>query len=213
MWVARPGLMLLSAVTGSGVYITRGQLMNCHLCAGVKHKVLLRRLLATFFDRWVPGQVRKPRVSSLAVCSLRPCIYGPHSPDVPSGVSARGPRLCEGARLDTPRPVKRRAARTSQVGQRSPVPKGPCFPTVSRRVVGPAPISAPRPLGISGSARGRRGGGRSHPCGTSGQQPHCLPPPPPQEHSGQQLWHGHPVLHQRPEPQAFGQPGSERCET
>lgn len=39
------------AATGSGVYITRGQLMNCHLCAGVKHKVLLRRLLATFFDR------------------------------------------------------------------------------------------------------------------------------------------------------------------
>jgi len=27
--------------------------MNCHLCAGVKHKVLLRRLLATFFDRYV----------------------------------------------------------------------------------------------------------------------------------------------------------------
>ncbi|XP_072285284.1 nucleus accumbens-associated protein 2-like [Pyxicephalus adspersus] len=25
--------------------------MNCHLCAGVKHKVLLRRFLATFFDR------------------------------------------------------------------------------------------------------------------------------------------------------------------
>lgn len=37
---------------GSGVFMTRGQLMNCHLCAGVKHKVLLRRLLATFFDRW-----------------------------------------------------------------------------------------------------------------------------------------------------------------
>ncbi len=33
--------------------MTRGQLMNCHLCAGVKHKVLLRRLLATFFDRCV----------------------------------------------------------------------------------------------------------------------------------------------------------------
>ncbi|KAG7217703.1 hypothetical protein INR49_021218 [Caranx melampygus] len=32
-------------------FMTRGQLMNCHLCAGVKHKVLLRRLLATFFDR------------------------------------------------------------------------------------------------------------------------------------------------------------------
>ncbi|GAB1286095.1 Nucleus accumbens-associated protein 2 [Apodemus speciosus] len=41
----------LVLVAGSGVYITRGQLMNCHLCAGVKHKVLLRRLLATFFDR------------------------------------------------------------------------------------------------------------------------------------------------------------------
>ncbi|XP_015250746.1 PREDICTED: nucleus accumbens-associated protein 2-like [Cyprinodon variegatus] len=38
-------------VAGSGVFMTRGQLMNCHLCAGVKHKVLLRRLLATFFDR------------------------------------------------------------------------------------------------------------------------------------------------------------------
>lgn len=47
--------VLCLAVAGSGVYITRGQLMNCHLCAGVKHKVLLRRLLATFFDRWVLG--------------------------------------------------------------------------------------------------------------------------------------------------------------
>uniref|UniRef100_A0A8D0HSC7 NACC family member 2 n=1 Tax=Sphenodon punctatus TaxID=8508 RepID=A0A8D0HSC7_SPHPU len=43
----------LELVAGSGVFITRGQLMNCHLCAGVKHKVLLRRLLATFFDRYV----------------------------------------------------------------------------------------------------------------------------------------------------------------
>ncbi|XP_061527203.1 nucleus accumbens-associated protein 2-like [Phycodurus eques] len=41
----------LELVAGSGVFMTRGQLMNCHLCAGVKHKVLLRRLLATFFDR------------------------------------------------------------------------------------------------------------------------------------------------------------------
>ncbi|XP_028664934.1 nucleus accumbens-associated protein 2-like [Erpetoichthys calabaricus] len=41
----------LELVAGTAVYITRGQLMNCHLCAGVKHKVLLRRLLATFFDR------------------------------------------------------------------------------------------------------------------------------------------------------------------
>ncbi|KAG5271979.1 hypothetical protein AALO_G00160300 [Alosa alosa] len=41
----------LELVAGSGVFMTRGQLMNCHLCAGIKHKVLLRRLLATFFDR------------------------------------------------------------------------------------------------------------------------------------------------------------------
>ncbi|XP_077070026.1 nucleus accumbens-associated protein 2 [Siphateles boraxobius] len=41
----------LELVGGTGVFMTRGQLMNCHLCAGVKHKVLLRRLLATFFDR------------------------------------------------------------------------------------------------------------------------------------------------------------------
>ncbi|XP_061672176.1 nucleus accumbens-associated protein 2-like isoform X2 [Syngnathoides biaculeatus] len=40
----------LELVAGSGVFMSRGQLMNCHLCAGVKHKVLLRRLLATFFD-------------------------------------------------------------------------------------------------------------------------------------------------------------------
>lgn len=41
----------LELVGGTQVFMTRGQLMNCHLCAGIKHKVLLRRLLATFFDR------------------------------------------------------------------------------------------------------------------------------------------------------------------
>ncbi|XP_051906413.1 nucleus accumbens-associated protein 2 isoform X2 [Hippocampus zosterae] len=41
----------LELVVGTQVFMTRGQLMNCHLCAGIKHKVLLRRLLATFFDR------------------------------------------------------------------------------------------------------------------------------------------------------------------
>ncbi|XP_068191155.1 nucleus accumbens-associated protein 2 [Antennarius striatus] len=41
----------LELVAGTQVFMTRGQLMNCHLCAGIKHKVLLRRLLATFFDR------------------------------------------------------------------------------------------------------------------------------------------------------------------
>ncbi|XP_072130461.1 nucleus accumbens-associated protein 1-like isoform X1 [Mobula birostris] len=41
----------LELVTGASVYITRAQLMNCHICAGTRHKVLLRRLLAAFFDR------------------------------------------------------------------------------------------------------------------------------------------------------------------
>lgn len=36
---------------GTNVYITRAQLMNCHVSAGTRHKVLLRRLLASFFDR------------------------------------------------------------------------------------------------------------------------------------------------------------------
>lgn len=44
---------LFDSTSGTQVLMTRGQLMNCHLCAGIKHKVLLRRLLATFFDRWV----------------------------------------------------------------------------------------------------------------------------------------------------------------
>lgn len=47
---------VVGVVKGSGVFMTRGQLMNCHLCAGVKHKVLLRRLLAAFFDRSVECQ-------------------------------------------------------------------------------------------------------------------------------------------------------------
>lgn len=75
-WVVGHNLSCL-VVTGSGVYITRGQLMNCHLCAGVKHKVLLRRLLATFFDRWVPGPVRKLLGSPLATSSWRPRLRGP----------------------------------------------------------------------------------------------------------------------------------------
>lgn len=39
---------------GTSVYISRAQLMNCHVSAGTRHKVLLRRLLAAFFDRFVP---------------------------------------------------------------------------------------------------------------------------------------------------------------
>ncbi|EPQ07627.1 Nucleus accumbens-associated protein 1 [Myotis brandtii] len=41
----------LELVTGTNVYITRAQLMNCHVSAGTQHKVLLWRLLASFFDR------------------------------------------------------------------------------------------------------------------------------------------------------------------
>lgn len=44
--------------------MTRGQLMNCHLCAGVKHKVLLRRLLAAFFDR----------SETLQMCNKHVCV-------------------------------------------------------------------------------------------------------------------------------------------
>ncbi|XP_006768297.1 PREDICTED: nucleus accumbens-associated protein 1 [Myotis davidii] len=55
----------LELVTGTNVYITRAQLMNCHVSAGTRHKVLLRRLLASFFDRWVwflrIGAVHSPR--------------------------------------------------------------------------------------------------------------------------------------------------------
>lgn len=40
---------------GTSVYISRAQLMNCHVSAGTRHKVLLRRLLAAFFDRFVPS--------------------------------------------------------------------------------------------------------------------------------------------------------------
>ena len=41
----------LELVTGTCVFISRAQLMNCHVSAGTRHKVLLRRLLAAFFDR------------------------------------------------------------------------------------------------------------------------------------------------------------------
>ncbi|KAH0509550.1 Nucleus accumbens-associated protein 1 [Microtus ochrogaster] len=41
----------LELVTGTNVYITRAQLMNCHVSAGTRYKVLLRRLLASIFDR------------------------------------------------------------------------------------------------------------------------------------------------------------------
>ncbi|KAL2101400.1 hypothetical protein ACEWY4_003161 [Coilia grayii] len=41
----------LELVSGTNVYISRAQLMNCHISAGTRHKVLLRRLLAAFFDR------------------------------------------------------------------------------------------------------------------------------------------------------------------
>lgn len=37
------------------MFISRAQLMNCHVSAGTRHKVLLRRLLAAFFDRFAPS--------------------------------------------------------------------------------------------------------------------------------------------------------------
>ncbi|NXC78631.1 NACC1 protein, partial [Anhinga anhinga] len=47
----RLALLTLRVLPGTNVYITRAQLMNCHVSAGTRHKVLLRRLLASFFDR------------------------------------------------------------------------------------------------------------------------------------------------------------------
>ncbi|XP_077397039.1 nucleus accumbens associated 1, BEN and BTB (POZ) domain containing a [Festucalex cinctus] len=41
----------IELVSGTSVFISRAQLMNCHVSAGTRHKVLLRRLLAAFFDR------------------------------------------------------------------------------------------------------------------------------------------------------------------
>ena len=41
----------LELVTGTCVFISRAQLMNCHVSAGTRHQVLLRRLLAAFLDR------------------------------------------------------------------------------------------------------------------------------------------------------------------
>lgn len=47
----------LTLFAGTSVYISRAQLMNCHVSAGTRHKVLLRRLLAAFFDRFIPPTV------------------------------------------------------------------------------------------------------------------------------------------------------------
>lgn len=59
----------LELVSGTSVFISRAQLMNCHVSAGTRHKVLLRRLLAAFFDRsvsWVGGWVGSVSVASSA---------------------------------------------------------------------------------------------------------------------------------------------------
>lgn len=50
----------LELVSGTSVFISRAQLMNCHVSAGTRHKVLLRRLLAAFFDRSVPEIIHVP---------------------------------------------------------------------------------------------------------------------------------------------------------
>jgi len=57
----------LELVTGTCVFVSRAQLMNCHVSAGTRHKVLLRRLLAAFFDRSVAPPTR---VSSQSVRSI-----------------------------------------------------------------------------------------------------------------------------------------------
>lgn len=52
----------LELVSGTSVFISRAQLMNCHVSAGTRHKVLLRRLLAAFFDRSVFNTFHLPNI-------------------------------------------------------------------------------------------------------------------------------------------------------
>lgn len=185
------GLTLLCLVfTGSGVYITRGQLMNCHLCAGVKHKVLLRRLLATFFDRWVPEQVQKLLGSPLAVSSLSYAFTAPHlpkvspwCPPVPGGTSLQqdlglGSSLAPGCGPPPTRP---------------PSPGGPWPHEWVRGVSSSFPHTATP--GVQGGGQVGFQVGQPRSCGTLGSWPHCPPTAPFQEHSGQQLWHWYPLIH------------------
>lgn len=55
---------------GTSVYISRAQLMNCHVSAGTRHKVLLRRLLAAFFDRFVPSVCVPGSISASVSCEV-----------------------------------------------------------------------------------------------------------------------------------------------
>ncbi len=55
---------------GTSVYISRAQLMNCHVSAGTRHKVLLRRLLAAFFDRFVPLVCVSWSISASVSCEV-----------------------------------------------------------------------------------------------------------------------------------------------
>lgn len=55
---------------GTSVYISRAQLMNCHVSAGTRHKVLLRRLLAAFFDRFVPSVCMSGSISASVSCDV-----------------------------------------------------------------------------------------------------------------------------------------------
>lgn len=80
----------LELVSGTSVFISRAQLMNCHVSAGTRHKVLLRRLLAAFFDR----SVSRPRVPGGGSASSGPASAEQNfpSPLFRSDVGARGNR-------------------------------------------------------------------------------------------------------------------------
>uniref|UniRef100_A0A8C2XSV9 Nucleus accumbens associated 1 n=1 Tax=Cyclopterus lumpus TaxID=8103 RepID=A0A8C2XSV9_CYCLU len=58
----------LELVSGTSVYISRAQLMNCHVSAGTRHKVLLRRLLIYCFVFYL--MALKGYKNNFGICSV-----------------------------------------------------------------------------------------------------------------------------------------------
>lgn len=199
--------MFCLAAAGSGVYITRGQLMNCHLCAGVKHKVLLRRLLATFFDRWVSPLAQTPGCAPQGQGRQAPA-RGRICPDGTWVWGGPGSQAFPGGLGGPPNEVKSHLA-PSWVGQAARplgalLPPGPqqCEPRSPPSTSTPGTGTSPGRSQVSPAAGSRLlhsalGSGDAHSHGHLRPEPHSDPPPSPhQEHAGQQLWHRHPFIHQ-----------------
>ncbi|CAG12503.1 unnamed protein product [Tetraodon nigroviridis] len=78
-----------SDASGRGPAPTSTGLMNCHVSAGTRHKVLLRRLLAAFFDRSVCGPRSRPVSAHVTDPTGSPA--GAPSPTAAAPASARPP--------------------------------------------------------------------------------------------------------------------------